>query len=63
MTEKERFLSVLEREFPTTLKVLRAFPATKGESKPHAKARTTKDLAWTLRGGSEGGRAGAGRRH
>lgn len=48
MTEKEQFLGVLEREFPTTLKVLKAFPAAKADIKPHAKSRTAKDLAWTF---------------
>jgi len=46
MTEKEQFLGVLEREFPTTIKVLKAFPAAKGELKPHAKCKSAKDLAW-----------------
>ncbi len=46
MTEKEQFLGVLEREFPTTIKVLKAFPATKADIKPHAKSKTAKDLAW-----------------
>ncbi len=48
MTEKEQFLGVLEREFPTTIKVLKAFPAAKADIKPHAKSRTAKDLAWTF---------------
>jgi len=46
MTEKEQFLGVLEREFPTTIKVLKAFPAAKADIKPHAKSKTAKDLAW-----------------
>src|SRR5713101_9596224 len=48
MTEKEQFLGVLEREFPTTLKVLKAFPPTKSDLKPQAKCRSAKDLAWTF---------------
>jgi uncharacterized damage-inducible protein DinB len=46
MTEKEQFLSTLEREFATTMKVLKAFPATKADLKPHAKCKSAKDLAW-----------------
>jgi uncharacterized damage-inducible protein DinB len=48
MTEKEQFLNVLEREFPTTIKVLRAFPPQKADIKPHAKSRSAKDLAWNF---------------
>lgn len=48
MTEKEQFLSALEREFATTMKVLKAFPATKADLKPHAKCKSAKDLAWTF---------------
>ena len=35
MTEKDQFLSTMAREFPTTLKVLKAFPTGKAELKPH----------------------------
>ena len=48
MTEKEQFLSVLEREFPTTMKVLKAFPSTKGDIKPHAKSKSARELAWNF---------------
>ena len=48
MTEKEQFLGALEREFPTTMKVLKAYPATKGDLKPAAKCRSAKDLAWAF---------------
>ena len=48
MTEKEQFLNVLEREFPTTIKVLKAFPPQKADIKPHAKSRSAKDLAWNF---------------
>ena len=46
MTEKEQFLGALERELPTTIKVLRAYPAAKADMKPHAKCKSAKDLAW-----------------
>ena len=34
MSEKEQFLGVWEKEVPTTLKLLRAYPATKADLKP-----------------------------
>src|SRR5256885_9318392 len=37
MTEKEQFLGTWEREVPTTLKVLKAYPAAKADLKPHSK--------------------------
>jgi uncharacterized damage-inducible protein DinB len=46
MSEKEQYLSTLEREFATTMKVLKAFPSAKGDLKPHAKCKSAKDLAW-----------------
>jgi len=48
MSEREQYLKTLEHEAATTLKVLRAFPAAKSDLKPHAKARSAKDLAWTF---------------
>lgn len=46
MTEKEQFLNTLEREFPTTAKLLKAYPPAKADLKPHTKSKTAKDLAW-----------------
>ncbi len=46
MTEKEQFLGALEREIPTTLRVLRAFPAAKADLKPHDKCKSARELAW-----------------
>ena len=46
MTEKEQFLGALERELPTTMRVLKAYPAAKGDLKPHSKCKSAKDLAW-----------------
>ena len=46
MTEKEMFLNNWQREFGTTLKILKQMPADKGNFKPSAeKLRSTKDLA------------------
>ncbi len=48
MTEKEQFIQNWEREFQTTLKVLRAYPHDKLELKPHERSRSARELAWTL---------------
>jgi uncharacterized damage-inducible protein DinB len=48
MTEKERFLQAWEREFQTTLKVLKAYPANKLDLKPHERSRSAKELGWTF---------------
>ncbi|HEV8264686.1 MAG TPA: DinB family protein [Gemmatimonadales bacterium] len=48
MTEKEQFLSTWEREVGTTLKVLKAYPGAKVDLKPHEKARSATELAWTF---------------
>ena len=50
MTEKDMFLNTWEREFQTTIKVLRAFPADKPDFKPHEVSRSAKELAWTFVG-------------
>jgi len=46
MTEKEQFLGALEKELPTTMRVLKAYPAAKGDLKPHAKCKSARELAW-----------------
>jgi uncharacterized damage-inducible protein DinB len=48
MTEKEMFLQSWEREFQTTLKVLKAYPTNKLDFKPHERSRSAKELAWTF---------------
>jgi len=48
MSEKEQFLDAWGREYPTTLKVLKAYPATKADLKPHERCRSAKELAWTF---------------
>ena len=45
MTEREMFLQTWEREFPTTLKVLKAFPPGKGDFKPHERSLSARQLA------------------
>src|SRR5439155_20598720 len=46
MTEKEQFLGALQKELPTTMKLLRAYPAAKADLKPHAKCKAARELAW-----------------
>ena len=48
MTEKDQLLGTMERELPTTLNVLKAYPAAKGDLRPHERCRTARDLAWTF---------------
>jgi uncharacterized damage-inducible protein DinB len=58
-SEKQQFLNTWKRESLTTLKVLRAYPAAKADLKPHEKARSAKDLAWTFVFEGVGGRQAA----
>jgi uncharacterized damage-inducible protein DinB len=44
MTTKEHLLEVAEREFATTLKVIRAFPGDRLDFKPHEVSRSAADL-------------------
>jgi uncharacterized damage-inducible protein DinB len=48
MTERDAFLNTWDREFQTTLKVLKYFPADKGDYKPNDRLRAAKDLAWAF---------------
>ena len=50
MSEKDILLNLWKRESPVTVKVLKAFPADKGDWKPHDKSRTAKQLAWVIAG-------------
>ena len=50
MSEKEMFMNTWDREFQTTLKILKAYPADKLDLKPSEKSKTAKDLAWTFAG-------------
>lgn len=44
--EKETFLTTWEKEFQTTLKILRSYPADKQELKPAALCKNARELAW-----------------
>ncbi len=48
MSEREQFIQNWEREFQTTLKVLKAYPAGKSDLKPHAKCPTALELTWRM---------------
>ena len=48
MTEKEMFITSWEREFQTTMKVLKAYPPDKLDLKPAEKSKSAKDLAWVF---------------
>ncbi|HEY0143390.1 MAG TPA: DinB family protein [Thermoanaerobaculia bacterium] len=46
MSRKEAFLTVLDREHETTMRVLRAYPADKLDLKPAPKSKSAKELAF-----------------
>jgi uncharacterized damage-inducible protein DinB len=48
MTEKDTFIQTFEREYQTTLKVLKAYPSERADLKPSPKSKTAQDLAWML---------------
>ena len=48
ISEKEQFLNSWDREFQTTLKVIKAYPMDRENYKPHEKSKSAKDLAWTF---------------
>ncbi len=48
MSETEKFLATKEREFQTTVKVLKAYPADKLDFKPHEKSSSAGKLAYNF---------------
>jgi uncharacterized damage-inducible protein DinB len=46
MGEKEMFTATLEREFQTTTKLLRQWPAGREDFKPADRSRTARELSW-----------------
>src|SRR2546428_8578174 len=48
MTEKGALLQAFEREYRTTLRVLKAYPPAKSELKPAEKSKPARELAWML---------------
>lgn len=47
-TPKEVFLRAYEREHATTMKVLRAYPESELELRPHPTCRSARELAWVF---------------
>lgn len=47
-SEKESYCTAFDREYQTTLKVLRAFPVAKAELKPVESSQSAREIAWTL---------------
>ena len=45
---KQQFLDTFAREFATTMKVLRAYPANQFDFRPHMRAKSARELAWTF---------------
>jgi len=46
MNAKDIFLRIWDREFQSTIRVIKAFPADRLEFKPHERSRSVRDLAW-----------------
>jgi uncharacterized damage-inducible protein DinB len=46
MKARDTFLQMWEREFQTTCRVFKAFPADRLDVKPHERSRSVRDLAW-----------------
>lgn len=47
-TPGQHLLAVLEHQHAITLRVLRAYPTDRLDLRPHDRARTARDLAWTF---------------
>ena len=45
---RQALLDSYQRESATTLKILRAFPASQAEMRPHATSNSAQQLAWTF---------------
>ncbi len=50
VTEREQFIQAWEREFQTTLKVLKAYPDGRDNLQPHGKCPSARELAWKMAG-------------
>jgi len=49
-SEKDQFIQTWEREFQTTLKVLKAYPSDKLDLKPAEKSKSARDLLFVFAG-------------
>jgi uncharacterized damage-inducible protein DinB len=45
---KETFLDLYEQEHAITMRVLKAFPESKADLRPHARCKTARELAWVF---------------
>lgn len=45
---RQQFLDVLQREHQTTMRVIRAFPESKADFRPHPDSNSAKNLVWTF---------------
>jgi uncharacterized damage-inducible protein DinB len=48
MSEKDMFLTEWDREFGTTMKLLKNYPGDKVEMKPSDRSRSAREIAWTF---------------
>jgi uncharacterized damage-inducible protein DinB len=48
MTEKDMYAAAFDREFQTSLKILKAYPAEKADLKPQGTARPAREIGWML---------------
>ena len=48
MTERDAYLATLDREYETTLRVIRAYPADKLDLRPSPRSKSARDLIWML---------------
>ena len=48
MSARDAFLREYEREHERTMRVLRAYPADKGDYRPAPNCRTAREIAWTF---------------
>jgi uncharacterized damage-inducible protein DinB len=48
MTERDAYLDRFEKEYQTTLRVLRAYPTERADLKPTEKMKSARELAWML---------------
>ena len=47
-SEKDQYLKNWDKEFHTTIKVLKAYPQDKQDMKPAERSKTAKELAWVF---------------
>jgi uncharacterized damage-inducible protein DinB len=57
-SEKEMFLKTWDREFETTLRVLKAYPEARAEFRPHERSKSARELAWVFAAEEKTGIAG-----